>query len=75
MKNVRAANSQQTDMRVGRRGRLLSARGARRCGIVAAALSAAVLLSSCMPYRPASAKTAEQLSTGDAVIAVRLKEG
>lgn len=75
MKNVRAANSQQTDMRVGRRGRLLSARGARRCGIVAAALSAAVLLTSCMPYRPASAKTAEQLSTGDAVIAVRLKEG
>ena len=54
---------------------LLSRKGVRRCGIVAAALSAAVLLSSCMPQGAVTEKRADQLSLGDAVIAVRLSEG
>ena len=54
---------------------LLSRKGVRRCGIVAAALSAAVLLSSCMPPGAVTEKRADQLSLGDAVIAVRLSEG
>ena len=54
---------------------LLSRKGARRCGIVAAALSAAVLLSSCMPQGAVTEKRADQLSLGDAVIAVRLSQG
>lgn len=53
----------------------LSRKGVRRCGIVAAALSAAVLLSSCMPQGAVTEKRADQLSVGDAVIAVRLSEG
>ena len=53
----------------------LSRKGARRCGIVAAALSAAVLLSSCMPQGAVTEKRADQLSLGDAVIAVRLSQG
>ena len=53
----------------------LSRKGALRCGIVAAALSAAVLLSSCMPQGAVTEKRADQLSLGDAVIAVRLSEG
>ena len=57
-----------------RRG-LLSRKGVRRCGIVAAALSAAVLLSSCMPQGAVTEKRADQLSLGDAVIAVRLSQG
>ena len=57
-----------------RRG-LLSCKGVRRCGIVAAALSAAVLLSSCMPQGAVTEKRADQLSLGDAVIAVRLSQG
>ena len=57
-----------------RRG-LLSRKGVRRCGIVAAALSAAVLLSSCMPQGDVTETRADQLSLGDAVIAVRLSEG
>ena len=54
---------------------LLSRKGVRRCGIVAAALSAAVLLSSCMPQGAVTEKRADQLSLGDAVIAVRLSQG
>ena len=54
---------------------LLSRKGVRRCGIVAAALSAAVLLSSCMPQGDVTETRADQLSLGDAVIAVRLSEG
>ena len=54
---------------------LLSRKGVRRCGIVAAALSAAVLLSSCMSQGDVTEKRADQLSLGDAVIAVRLSEG
>jgi hypothetical protein len=53
----------------------LSRKGVRRCGIVAAALSAAVLLSSCMPQGAVTEKRADQLSLGDAVIAVRLSQG
>ena len=53
----------------------LSRKGVRRCGIVAAALSAAVLLSSCMPQGAVTETQADQLSLGDAVIAVRLSEG
>ena len=53
----------------------LSRKGVRRCGIVAAALSAAVLLSSCMPQGAVTEKRADQLSVGDAVIAVRLSQG
>ena len=53
----------------------LSRKGVRRCGIVAAALSAAVLLSSCMPEGAVTEKRADQLSLGDAVIAVRLSQG
>ena len=54
---------------------LLSRKGVRRCGIVAAALSAAVLLSSCMSQGDMTETRADQLSLGDAVIAVRLSEG
>ena len=54
---------------------LLSRKGVRRCGIVAAALSAAVLLSSCMSQGDVTEKRADQLSLGDAVIAVRLSQG
>ena len=53
----------------------LSRKGVRRCGIVAAALSAAVLLSSCMPQGAVTEKRADQLSLGDAAIAVRLSQG
>ena len=53
----------------------LSRKGVRRCGIVAAALSAAVLLSSCMPYQTPSNQTIDRLTLGDAVVAVRLGKG
>lgn len=57
-----------------RRG-LLSRKGARRRGIVVAALSCAVLLSNCMPHGAVSEKRADQLSLGDAVIALRIGRG
>lgn len=57
-----------------RRG-LLSRKGARRCGTVAAALSLVMLLSSCMSQGAVTETRADQLSLGDAVIAVRLSEG
>ena len=57
-----------------RRG-LLSRKGARRSGTVAAALSLVMLLSSCMSQGDVTEKRADQLSLGDAVIAVRLSEG
>ena len=57
-----------------RRG-LLSRKGARRCGTVAAALSLVMLLSSCMSQGDVTETRADQLSLGDAVIAVRLSEG
>ena len=57
-----------------RRG-VLSRKGARRCGVVAAALSLVMLLSSCMSQGDVTETRADQLSLGDAVIAVRLSEG
>lgn len=70
-----------TDERLGdstraktRRG-LLSRKGARRTSTVAAALSLVMLLSSCMSQGDVTETRADQLSLGDAVIAVRLSEG
>lgn len=57
-----------------RRG-LLSRKGALRSGTVAAALSLVMLLSSCMSQGDVTETRADQLSLGDAVIAVRLSEG
>ena len=57
------------------RRRLLSRKGARRCGVGAAALSIVMLLSSCMSQGDVTETRADQLSLGDAVIAVRLSEG
>ena len=57
-----------------RRG-LLSRKGARRSSTVAAALSLVMLLSSCMSQGDVTETRADQLSLGDAVIAVRLSEG
>ena len=57
-----------------RRG-LLSRKGARRSGTVAAALSLVMLLSSCMSQGDVTETRADQLSLGDAVIAVRLSQG
>ena len=57
-----------------RRG-LLSRKGARRTSTVAAALSLVMLLSSCMSQGAVTETRADQLSLGDAVIAVRLSEG
>ena len=57
-----------------RRG-LLSRKGARRCGVGAAALSIVMLLSSCMSQGDVTETRADQLSLGDAVIAVRLSQG
>ena len=54
---------------------LLSRKGARRSGTVAAALSIVMLLSSCMSQGAVTETRADQLSLGDAVIAVRLSEG
>ena len=53
----------------------LSRKGVRRCGIVAAALSAAVLLSSCEAYVAPTSTPVDKLSTGDAVLAVWMREG
>ena len=54
---------------------LLSRKGARRSSTVAAALSIVMLLSSCMSQGAVTEKRADQLSLGDAVIAVRLSQG
>ena len=53
----------------------LSRKGVRRCGVVAAALSIVMLMSSCMSQGAVTEKRADQLSLGDAVIAVRLSQG
>ena len=50
-------------------------RGVRRGGVVAAALSIVMLLSSCMSQGEVTETRAAQLSVGDAVIAVRLSQG
>ena len=57
-----------------RRG-LLSRKGARRSSAVAAALSLVMLLSSCMSQDAPKGTPVKNLSTGDAVIAVRLSTG
>ena len=57
-----------------RRG-LLSRKGMRRSGTVAAALSIVMLLSSCMSEDAPKVTPVKNLSTGDAVIAVRLSTG
>ena len=58
-----------------RRG-LLSRKGMRRCGIGAAVLSvAALLLSSCEAYVAPTSTPVDKLSTGDAVMAVWMREG
>lgn len=74
MMNANATDSQPTETEV-RRLTPAEYEGARRCGIVAAALSAAVLLSSCMPYQTPSNQTIDRLTLGDAVVAVRLGKG
>ena len=53
----------------------MSSRGARRGAIVAVALSAAVLLSSCEAYVAPTSTPVDKLSTGDAVMAVWMREG
>lgn len=53
----------------------LSRKGVRRSGIGAAALSIVMLLSSCMSQDAPKATPVKNLSTGDAVIAVRLSTG
>ncbi len=54
-----------------RRG-LLSRKGARRCGVGAAALSIVMLLSGCLSLAPLDEKPIDKLTTGEAVIALRL---
>ena len=61
--------------RVRTRKGLLSRKGARRSSTVAAALSIVMLLSSCMSQGDVTETRADQLSLGDAVIAVRLSQG
>ena len=73
--NANATDSLPTETQARRRGLLLSSRGARRGAIVAAALSAAVLLSSCEAYVAPTSTPVDKLSTGDAVMAVWMREG
>ena len=54
-----------------RRG-LLSRKGARRCGVGAAALSLVMLLSGCLSLASLDEKPIDKLTTGEAVIALRL---
>ena len=75
MMNANATDSQLTEMQARRCGPLLSSRGARRGAIVAAVLSAAVLLSSCEAYVAPTSTPVDKLSTGDAVLAVWMREG
>ena len=51
---------------------LLSRKGVRRCGTVAAALSIVMLLSSCLSLASLDEKPIDKLTTGEAVIALRL---
>ena len=54
------------------RRRLLSRKGVRRSGTVAAALSIVMLLSSCLSLASLDEKPIDKLTTGEAVIALRL---
>lgn len=56
---------------MGRRG-LLSRKRVRRCGIGAAALSIVMLLSGCLSIASLDEKPIDKLTTGEAVIALRL---
>ena len=51
---------------------LLSRKGARRCGVGAAALSIVMLLSGCLSLASLDEKPIDKLTTGEAVIALRL---
>lgn len=51
---------------------LLSRKGVRRCGVVAAALSIVMLLSGCLSLASLDEKPIDKLTTGEAVIALRL---
>ena len=75
MMNANATDSQLTETQARRCGPLLRSRVARRGAIVAAALSAAVLLSSCEAYVAPTSTPVDKLSTGDAVLAVWMREG
>ena len=73
--NANATDSTSKGMQARRCGPLLRSRVARRGAIVAAALSAAVLLSSCEAYVAPTSTPVDKLSTGDAVLAVWMREG
>ena len=75
MMNANATDSQLTETQARRCGPLLRSRVARRGAIVAAALSAAALLSSCEAYVAPTSTPVDKLSTGDAVLAVWMREG
>jgi len=63
--------ARQCEKPMGRRG-LLSRKGVHRCGIVAAALSIVMLLSGCLSLASLDEKPIDKLTTGEAVIALRL---
>lgn len=73
--NANATGSQLTETQARRRPRVFRSQSARRGGILATALSAAALAASCMPYSPPPSVPIEMLSTGDAVLAVWMREG
>ena len=73
--NANATGSTSKGMQARRRARVFRSQSARRGGILATALSAAALAASCMPYSPPPSVPIEMLSTGDAVLAVWMREG
>ena len=75
MMNANATGSTSKGMQARRRARVFRSQSARRGGILATALSAAALAASCMPYSPPPSVPIEMLSTGDAVLAVWMREG
>ena len=75
MMNANATGSTSKGMQARRRPRVFRSQSARRGGILATALSAAALAASCMPYIPPPSVPIEMLSTGDAVLAVWMREG
>ena len=75
MMNANATDLTSRGMQARRRARVFRSQSARRGGILATALSAAALVASCMPYSPPPSVPIEMLSTGDAVLAVWMREG
>ena len=73
--NANATELQPTGMRERRRARIFKSQSVRRGGILAAVLSVAALVSSCVSQGSSSDRPITELSTGSAVIAVRLGEG